>query len=86
MISPPFQNTLPPLGRVMPLIRLNSVVLPAPLGPSNPKISPSRTARLTPSTATSPPKRQLSAWISSSGGLGAFIGRPPLVGQRGRER
>ena len=34
-----------------------SVDLPAPFGPSNPKISPSSTAKLIPLTAVNSPKR-----------------------------
>src|SRR6516162_2966841 len=37
---------------------LNSVVLPAPLGPISPKISPSSTVNDTSSKARSPPKRR----------------------------
>src|SRR5258705_9277995 len=46
----------PSVGRVSPLIRLNKVVLPAPLGPMSARRSPGPTVRLTPSTARSPPK------------------------------
>src|SRR5439155_3510959 len=45
----------PSVGLVSPLIRLNSVVLPAPLGPMIARRSPGPTVRLTPSTARSPP-------------------------------
>src|SRR6266446_5391867 len=45
----------PSLGRVSPLIRLKSVVLPAPLGPMIARRSPGPTVRLTPSTARRPP-------------------------------
>src|SRR5688572_17351296 len=42
----------PPLGsrRVQSILMV--VVLPAPFGPSSPKISPARISKLTPSTAT----------------------------------
>ena len=36
---------------IAPEMRLNSVVLPAPLGPMRARRSPGRTSRLTPSTA-----------------------------------
>jgi hypothetical protein len=39
------------------LMQLNSVVLPAPLGPINPQMSPRSTSKLTLSSATMPPKR-----------------------------
>ena len=37
--------------------QLNKVLLPAPLGPMRPRISPLRTSKLMPSSATMPPKR-----------------------------
>src|SRR5919108_4674530 len=40
---------------------LNSVVLPAPLGPMMPSRSPGRTSRLTARTAVRPPKRLVTA-------------------------
>src|SRR2546421_401775 len=40
---------------------LNSVVLPAPLGPMMPSRSPARTSRLTARTAVRPPKRLVTA-------------------------
>ena len=41
-----------------------SVDLPAPLGPSSPKISPSRTSKEIPSTAVKSPKRFVSSRTS----------------------
>jgi len=38
-------------------MQLRSVVLPAPLGPMMPRISPSRQLKLMPSRAATPPKR-----------------------------
>src|SRR5216683_7854022 len=46
----------PAVGRSTPLMMLNSVVLPAPLGPMTLQISPRVTARLTSATALRPPK------------------------------
>src|SRR3990167_2832098 len=43
----------------MRLIRLNTVVLPAPLGPIRVNTSPWRTSKLTWLTASTPPKRTL---------------------------
>ena len=43
----------------MRLIRLNTVVLPAPLGPISVNTSPRRTSKLTSLTASTPPKRTL---------------------------
>ena len=62
----PTKRTLPELAGTTPEIRLNIVLLPAPFGPSRPRISPARTCRLTPPTATSPPKRLVASVTSSS--------------------
>src|SRR5262249_12432959 len=48
-------------GADMPAMMLNSVVLPAPLGPMTAKIEPCATRRLTLSTASRPRKRLLTA-------------------------
>src|SRR5260370_10906629 len=80
---------------------LNSVVLPAPLGPIRPTMVPSGTVKETESSATMPPKRTLTSRTSSkppisaqvykrtSGWLlGRRLGRLGLLGrlQLGRER
>src|SRR5207249_10917208 len=52
----PSRSTSPLVGRVCPVITSNRVVLPAPLGPTIPRISPPVTAKLTSSTARRPPK------------------------------
>ena len=49
----------PAVGRSAPAIRLNTVVLPAPLGPMSPVIVPGRTRKETSSTARWPPKRRV---------------------------
>src|SRR3954469_23280262 len=56
----------------MPVIRLNSVVLPAPFGPITETISPSFTRRSRPSTTFRPPKE--SETLLSS----RMLGRSPL--------
>ena len=56
--SCPSNTTLPAFDFMCPLMILNSVVLPAPLGPIRPTISPGRTSKLTLLTATRPPKRR----------------------------
>src|SRR5262249_4616905 len=48
-------QTAPASGRSSPVMRLNSVDLPAPFGPMMPSASPAATSRLTPSTALSEP-------------------------------
>src|ERR1700722_10184296 len=51
-----------------------AVVLPAPLGPSSPKIVPSSTAKLTPSRArTSPPKVFFRSWASMALVMRGFL-------------
>src|SRR5436309_10533946 len=56
----------PASGRQKPAMQLNRVVLPEPFGPISPTISPSRTAKSTPSTATRPPKRLVTPLPSST--------------------
>src|SRR5262245_17328832 len=48
----------PDVGGNAPEIRLNRVVLPAPLGPRMARRSPGRTSRSTSRTAWTPPKRR----------------------------
>ena len=62
----------PPSARTKPVTASMIVVLPAPFGPIRPTISPGRTSKVTPSTATTPPNRTVSASIESvAGGRGA---------------
>jgi len=51
----PATSNAPDAGTT-PTSALRNVVLPLPFGPTSPRISPSRTSRLTPSTARTPPK------------------------------
>ncbi len=51
VMSRPFNSIRPALGAIWPSTLLNIVVLPEPLGPMTPKISPGITSKLTPSTA-----------------------------------
>src|ERR1700730_7584060 len=46
----------------MPVMQLNSVVLPAPFGPMSANTWPVGTSKLTLSTATRPPKRLVRPW------------------------
>ena len=52
----PSQITLPRSGTTCPVIKLNSVVLPAPFGPTSVVMMPARSANETSSTAFNPPK------------------------------
>src|SRR5215469_6705723 len=67
----------------MPAMTLNSVDLPAPLGPISPTISPALTSRLTSETATRPPKRLVRPRIESSG---AALPADSATGGRSHER
>jgi hypothetical protein len=66
--SQPWISTFPPLGRIAPLMALNSVVFPAPFGPITARRSPSPSASETPSTARSAPKRTLTSVSASAAG------------------
>ena len=54
--------------RTSRLMQLNSVVLPAPLGPISPQISPLATSNVGPSRATTPPKRTTTSLTDSNSG------------------
>ena len=70
MTSTPLRMTVPALGSIMPQVMRKLVVLPAPLGPSRPTISPRldpevdacRTTRRRPYSFTNP-------WTSNIGPL-----------------
>ncbi len=51
VMSSPQNSTAPEVGLICPRMLLNSVVLPEPLGPITPTISPGPTESVTPSTA-----------------------------------
>ena len=55
----PSNRISPELGASVPLIRLTSVVLPAPFGPMTPRISPCCSVKQTSLTAISPAKRRV---------------------------
>src|SRR5215475_4579054 len=54
--SSPRNRIVPEVSGKRPLTRLTVVLLPDPLGPISPTISPSATVRSSPSTARTPPK------------------------------
>src|SRR5262249_6601725 len=68
VMSCPLNTTLPPSGTTWPVIRLNSVVLPAPFGPMIALIAPWATERFTPPTAWKPSKLFRTSRTSSTGG------------------
>src|SRR5437879_3383951 len=59
----------PPLSGRSPVSILITVVLPLPLGPRKPKISPASTRKLTPSTAVKSPKRLTRPFATIAGVL-----------------
>src|SRR5271168_305661 len=69
MTSQPAMVMAPASALMMPAIIRSTAVLPAPSGPTSPKISPALTSRFRSSTATRSPKRLLSprTWIASLG-------------------
>src|SRR5690348_6839065 len=67
VMSRPPSSTRPAVGCKCPVMRLNSVDLPAPFGPMTAAIWPSATARLTSATARKPAKDLLSPCTSSTG-------------------
>src|SRR6516164_1329314 len=67
--SRPLSLTWPRSGRRWPVIRLKSVVLPAPLGPMIAPMLPVGASRLTPPTATKPSKTLTRSRTSSIGHL-----------------
>jgi hypothetical protein len=68
VMSLPPSTTTPPSAGVNPDTTSNSVVLPAPLGPMIPTISPGATARSTASRARMPPKLRDSSRTSRAAG------------------
>src|ERR1700742_680369 len=88
VIASPSKRTVPALGFTPPVIRLNSVDLPAPFGPITARTSPASTRIVTRSTATIPPKRRVNWSNSRSANRGnppprALARRPPPLRERG---
>src|SRR5437867_11551625 len=75
----PRKTISPAAGARSPVSALKSVVLPEPLGPITPTVSPSATATFTPSRATSPSKRTVSPVASSRLTVVAGAARPGLA-------
>src|SRR3970040_2540180 len=79
-IGRPSTTPSPPPRPSSPQIIEIVVVLPAPLGPSRPYVSPAATEKLTPSTAVREPKR-LRRSRQSSTGVGMAIHRVSRSGR-----
>src|SRR5262245_37145969 len=85
--STPATSALPAVGVMRPHSMRMVVVLPEPLGPSMPKISPASIEKLMPSTAVSAPKRLTSPSTAMTGGMALLRGADPRFGgQPGLER
>src|SRR4051812_17099454 len=84
MRRPP-RNTSPAASDANPDTALSRVVLPAPLGPMMPRISPGATVSDTLSTAVTPPKRTVTPRASSASGIDELLAAGPGAGQRLRE-
>ena len=56
VMSLPSKRTVPLSERWFPVMRLKTVVFPAPFGPMSPTMAPSSTSKETSFTAISPPK------------------------------
>src|SRR2546427_8415369 len=92
-MAAPSKAMRPTVGRRKPVMQLNTVVFPAPLGPMMLRISPGRTANDTSDTATNPPKRIVScstprrAPVATVEAPGAAVMTPPsdavLLGRGG---
>src|ERR1700722_8977495 len=75
-MSWPFMKMSPWSGRCSPVMTLNNVVFPAPLGPISPVTSPADAVSETPESAVTPPKRTATARTSSaaaSAGMGHVL-------------
>src|SRR5581483_9573206 len=75
VIDSPSKRISPPLQRSYPVITLNSVVLPEPLGPIRPAIDPLATDSEQSFRAWRPPN-DLDTWSASSTALTAHPPRP----------
>src|SRR6185437_7535318 len=79
VISRPSSSTRPAVGGRWPVMRLNSVDLPAPFGPMTAAICPAATARSTSATARKPAKDLLSPCTSSTGAPPGPASQPPYA-------
>src|SRR5438094_10226294 len=74
VMSRPRNRTCRPAGRTRPITESSVVVLPAPLGPRTPTISPTPTSSDTPLTAATLPYRASSPSTLSTRALPAEVG------------
>jgi len=74
-VSNPDTLAVPEFGRSIVVSILMVVVLPAPLGPSRPKIEPATTLNDRSLTAVTSPKRRVKPRVSTAGGT-TFVSAP----------
>src|SRR5512143_630541 len=79
-------RVVPASARVSPAAMEISVVLPAPFGPSRPKNSPGATAKLTPASACTGPKRRATSTNSTAAVMRNGNPAPPCAPGPGRAR
>src|SRR4051812_38759759 len=72
----PSKKISPCVGLIAPLIRLNKVLLPAPLGPMIDVMRPRRASKCNALTATSPPKRTERSHTATMGASVVMAHRP----------
>src|SRR4029079_17911333 len=76
VMSWPSKRSRPAVGASTPVTRLNSVVLPAPLGPITAWMAPGSTTRSTSATAVNPSNDFVSLSTCSTRGPPSGAGRP----------
>ncbi len=81
VMSLPSSTTVPPVGGCRPVMTLNRVVLPAPLGPMRPVTSFSGTSMVTAARAWRPPKRT-ETWSTLRSATTREHTRRPLPGHQ----
>src|SRR4051794_36163079 len=81
--SRPRKRMLPSVGWASPARQLKNVLLPAPLGPIRPMISPSATSRSAPSTALNEPNALTMACASRNTGRAPGRGTAGLARREG---
>src|SRR3954469_18170165 len=82
LISAPSKAIVPPSGAYSPAMQLNVVLLPEPLGPIRPRISPSFTSNETLLTARSAPNRLVRPETLNIAMRGIPLARVPDAVQR----
>ena len=77
-MSRPMNSTVPPPGGRWPVTRLTKVVLPAPLAPMTPMVSPSSTTTSMSWAATTAPKDFSRSWTSRTADMAGYASSFPV--------